>query len=265
VRVCGRAAGSWWGPRGATRLSSGEHATVYAMAVTARVPVAMVLPVPVREGLGDQGLRFLDLSGYSRFFKDLDALFPRLHGRGRGKSLLIGSRAVPLKVHRVGAFVASYVPTEQDFDRLDPQFRVPAALGDLLFPRYPGWGYAVFQLAEDSLPQKVHPMAYAYQPRDLGRLFYPTVHVHDGRTVPEREHFDHTLYTQSDVFPCGWESGPLVPGQIHLDLERTQGLVRAEQPFHRIRIHGVRPNRDLVLLGPPRPVLEDFGSRSSRG
>ena len=52
-----------------------------------------------------------------------------------------------LKVHSVGKFVASFVPSQSDFDRLDPQFVIPKESWAKL-PEYQDFGFAVFQLKE---------------------------------------------------------------------------------------------------------------------
>jgi hypothetical protein len=40
-------------------------------------------------------------------------------------------------------------------------------------------------------------MALSFPVREGGKLFFPTVHIHDGKVHPT-ERFDHTLYAQWD-------------------------------------------------------------------
>ena len=71
-------------------------------------------------------MRFVSLKRHSRMFEELDDLFEK----GRSCS----RQPAPLAVQQVGSFIASYVPTRADFDRLDPRFRVPDELFDAAQP-----------------------------------------------------------------------------------------------------------------------------------
>lgn len=165
---------------------------VYDMRVRASEPVAMVLPLHVVPGSGADALRFVDLSGMPGLFDDLERTFaPQTLARGPAPR-----PAAPLKVERVGAFEASYVPTLADFGRLDPRFRVDEALWRRL-PGYAAAGFAVFKLRAGE--QRVHPMAFEYAARWPTWLFFPTVHIHDG-TLAEQADFDHSLYFQGYDF-----------------------------------------------------------------
>ena len=64
-----------------------------------------------------------------------------------------------------------------DFARLDERFRLPEVLFDAV-PHYVDYGFAVFQLRPGNVT--VHPMALTFPTRAPDRLFFPTVHVHDG-------------------------------------------------------------------------------------
>jgi hypothetical protein len=77
----------------------------------------------------------------------------------------------------VGNFVASVVPTVEDFRRLDPQFSIsPEIWGKI--PDYQDYSFVVFQLEE--LKGRPHPMAFEFETRHQENLFFPTVHIHDG-------------------------------------------------------------------------------------
>ncbi len=193
----------------ARSLPSGRQNLVYSMNVAARSPVAMILPLPVPPGAGEDAVRFIDMKDYPRFFHDLDRAFPPLvipaskGGWGGGGGSTVRPKLV---VHEVGDFVASFVPTQNDFDRLDERFRLSDAIWDAL-PKYRDYGFAVFQLADLGTrglagrlfgwakKKTIHPMAFEFPRRDASELFFPTVHVHDG-VVRERARFDHQLYAQ---------------------------------------------------------------------
>lgn len=242
-------------------VTRGNHALVYSMAVDAREPVAMILPVPVLKGSGDDAIIFVNLQDYPDFFRDLDKCFERERGghrqlRGMAKSL----NRDKLVVHSVGGFVASYVPSVPDFDRLDEQFRLPIAIWDQL-PKYQDYGFAVFQLKAEAKLNKIHPMAYTYPADNPDQLFFPTYHIHDGDLESEAE-YDHMLYYQpSETFPHFERNKAFVAGDYlptaFMSLEKTKGLV-AEEPIVRRRVnvrmlncdHIVESNGSLSLVGP---------------
>lgn len=233
----------------------------YGMEVAARRPVAMILPLPVPPGSGEDALRFVDLSGYPRLFEDLDRGFPPAYvpreldeQPSRG-----GIRQQALVVHEVGDFVASFVPRVSDFARLDRRFRLPDAVWGAL-PQYGDWGFAVFALKDLGggwllrriRRKKIHPMAFEFPRRRSDALFFPTVHVHDGEVHAQAE-FDHTMYYQADAALRGdfdaravtQTAGEAVGAFV--DVPRTAGLVDAEAPVHRLLVRGTHPNRDTLL------------------
>src|SRR5208282_3784680 len=107
------------------------------------------------------------------------------------------------------------VPTMDDWDRLDERFRLPTGVFDGV-PQYRDYGFAVFKLKAtrpkswlaflglDFSSQAIHPMAFEFPRADPDRLFFPTVHVHDGKFHPTA-YFDHTLYFQRLGDPGDWK------------------------------------------------------------
>ena len=166
---------------------------VYSMKVDAAEPLAMGLPIPVVEGVKETDLRFINLEKYPKFFEDMNSGFPVLMTTSYDVNSIAPRVAtkVPLAVIQVGSFEASFVPTANDFSRLDERFRLPPQSFDKL-KGYSKFGFAVFKLKAGN--QKVHPMAFEY-PSSSPRLFFPTVHIHDGK-VHDRATFDHDLYCQ---------------------------------------------------------------------
>lgn len=96
------------------------------MNVAALAPVAMILPLPVPPRAPDDAVRFIDMKRYASFFADLDRAFRSLATASRGGAFRMAPKAhrPRLVVHEVGDFVASFVPSRADFDRLDPRFRL---------------------------------------------------------------------------------------------------------------------------------------------
>jgi hypothetical protein len=243
----------------ACEVEAGVHGTAYSMQVQNPTPVAMILPVPVLRDTGDDALTFLDLGGYDDFFDDLAACAnPPSRAVGSGK----GYQTPParLKVHEVGDYVASYVPSIPAFDRLDPMFRLdPSAWAEL--PAYAVFGFAVFQLKPGVGKKRIHPMAYRYPAANPSELFFPTVHIHDGRNPTPFAHFDHNLYFQhsptfgrTPTFLTAHRlSAYLLPGDVMgPKIRRTQGLVKPDRPIEQIRLRGKRSNKDHILAPDPR-------------
>ncbi len=98
--------------------------------------------------------------------------------------------------------------------RLDPRFRLPEVLFDAV-PAYADHGFAVFQLEPGNVT--VHPMAMNFLTREPQRLFFPTVHVHDGTFHPTAK-FDHTLYYQLEGGPYENLVSPMKPQQDYAGL-----------------------------------------------
>jgi len=264
----------------ARRIDDRRQALVYAMTIAADEPLAMVLPLPVVPGGGDDAVAFVDLSGYPDFFADCARAFPEptaMIGRGM---MFAAQAAVPktLAVHAVGDFVASYVPSPADFARLDPRFRLPdGALA--AHAEYADYGFAVFQLAPHAIataatPAKrrwwqrkppppppaddgaatIHPMAFTFPSRLApGALYFPTLHLHDGAAVPREADYDHALYCQTDdeilarTFAWRASDGAL---DRRVDVDRAEGMIARRAPAYRRTIYGLQRNCDHVIEAP---------------
>lgn len=196
-------------------LPEGRQLVVYETAFAAAADLAMVLPIPVRQPSGDDAIRFLDLVHLPAFFDRLDRAIGKDHVARFGALPGGGAyRAQPLAVHDVGMFEASFVPTRRDFGRLDPRFRLSDAVLDALDARG-DHGFVVVQLARTARVTRVHPFAFTFSTRDVERVFFPTVHVHDNELHDTAE-FDHALYTtegaRASTFACfGLEDGAAIP------------------------------------------------------
>lgn len=232
----------------ARRIDPKTQALVYQMDFGSKGDVAMILPLPVAADAIDGGVHFIDLSGWADLFTRLDALFPRPEAGVRKNLARAAGPMQSLPVLRVGSFEASVVPSPAEFVRLDSRFRMPPSFFAAL-PAYRDYAFAVFKLAP-GLEQRVHPMALRFATRDPLRLFFPTVHVHDGR-VHRRAAFDHALYWQVADKPAAAEQvadppthaqlggvdGRWPPGDV---LSTNEWLVRCE-------LRGSLPNIDTWI------------------
>jgi hypothetical protein len=239
--------------------TQGRQLLVYGMNVSVRASLAMVLPLPTPPRAPESAVQFIDLTAYPSLFHDLDLAFPPIPPPaavdGRVTVLLDvpGSR---LPVHEVGSFEASFVPSRDDFGRLDRRFRLSEDLWRAL-PGYHDWGFAVFRLKRTARMTRIHPMAFAFPRREADQLFFPTVHVHDGQVEPWAD-FNHWLYCQdaderrmeewywSFHSAEGWERSSLPLGEV-VDLARASDLVRADLPCYRVGLRGTYRNEDVVI------------------
>ena len=231
----------------ARMVAPARQGLVYAMHVDTPAEVAMVLPLPVVAGSAEDAVKFIDLSKFPHFFSSLDKGFPSPAGGDPfANSLGPPTRSAPLKVHQVGSFEASYVPKMADFSRLDARFRLPEGSLEKV-GLYQDYGFAVFKFKPGK--QKVHPMALTFPSRFADRLFFPTVHIHDGE-VHEKETFDHNLYAQC-LLRGGrallqWEesnANAIVFAQAGL----SEGLIDATKHVYRLKLEGELKNEDHFL------------------
>lgn len=226
---------------------------VYKMELNAKKDLAMVLPLPVKHGTGEKGVKFLDLERYPDFFEDMESGFPapvpKCDSMGISAPMPASAGRSILEVVQVGDFEASFVPTEKDFARLDARFRLPAGVWAKL-GIYKKWGFAVFKLKPGH--QNVHPMAFTFPREDAQSLFFPTVHIHDGK-VHEKADFDHTLYCQlregepmkrSDEHE--WRESP-AHARSFVKTWKSQGIVEPDSHCFRTTMNGMLANKDTLI------------------
>lgn len=220
----------------------GRQLLAYAMDFTAREPVAMVLPLPV-DRRDPVPLRFVDHPESDALFGGLEQAFVPREGVRLGLTKSARGFEEPLPVLEVGDYVASWVPTVDRFEDLDPRFRLPH---DLVagVAGWSTWGFAVFAL-KPGLRLAVRPMVLEFARSDPRTLFFPTVHVHDGELHPTAV-FDHTLYlqpTRRERYALGdWDesAGPA-------SRTVTSDLVVPDAHLYRRFVRGLLPNEDTQL------------------
>ncbi len=227
---------------------AGRQFVVYSMTVNMAKPLAMVLPLPVKKGSDEKAVRFIDLENHQNFFSDLDAGFPKPMPNDSGPVPLLesaGLRTQKLEVVQVGNFEASFVPTVKDFNRLDSRFKLPTELFAKM-PDYKHFGFAVFKLKPGS--QTVHPMAFEF-PTAQEKLFFPTVHIHDGK-VHARAKFDHVLYCQpsdhTHLKLSKWEESEKLANSF-VNVKKSAGIIAADEHCYKLEMHGLLTNRDMLV------------------
>lgn len=222
---------------------AGRQVLVYGMQLDAPEELAMILPLPVGKDAREDALAFVNLEKYPQFFDDLEAGFPQPAALSFG----IPPRSAPkLAVVEVGSFVASFVPTIGDFERLDARFRLPPGVWEKI-GAYADYGFAVFQLRKGRA--RIHPMAFTFPSALGGQLYFPTVHIHDGK-VHARAEFDHLLYCQAAQMGRAalveWRASDL-PAARFVDVARALKLVLGDRHVYRRGIHGLQKNEDVLL------------------
>jgi hypothetical protein len=235
---------------------------VYSMHLRAEDRSAMILPIPI--AAGTDAIVFRDLSTVPDLFAVLARGFPLARDLEDELLDLDDLSAPPLPVHRVGSFEASFVPTRAGFARVAPRFRLSDDVWRQL-PAYDDWGFVVFQFKPGA--QDVHPMAFEFPSRFPDWLYFPTVHVHDGR-MHASAMFDHQLYLQGlprvayrdivfgQALPdarefnyCGEASvGPA--GTFVSAAAVDAGVVDDHLPLLRLSLSGPLPNEDTWLREP---------------
>jgi hypothetical protein len=224
----------------------GRQFLVYSMQIDAKEDLAMILPIPVPKDSKENAVRFINLEEYPRFFTELRAGFPApvsLSAASRAKAEAPPNK---LAVVEVGSFEASFVPALKDFARLDERFRLPTEVWEKL-PQYKNYGFTVFKLKKGA--SKVHPMAFEFPRANPDKLFFPTVHIHDGK-IHARAKFDHALYCQragnDKVDLNEWEESTQ-PAGLFMNLTKAKGLFVAEEHCYLKQLRGQHKNEDVIL------------------
>lgn len=256
------------------RLSgTGTQFLAYQMNYKSPDENAMILPIPVQQPAGEEALKFISLENYETFFADLADGFPYESRGGVGCSMdpTAAVDSMALEVFKVGNYIASFVPTIADFDRLDEKFTLPREVWQSV-PGYENFGFAVFQLAAGSL--KPHPMAFEFKTGSKD-VFFPTIHIHDGE-VHEAEHFDHALYLQHaglDSKVGGYRNADIEskstglirskhPASRFADVEKATGLIDGDLLVHRKFFNGMLPNTDTTFAITGDPLRRSFNLRA---
>jgi hypothetical protein len=218
---------------------------VYSMKFASAADVAMILPIPTPKGSAEDAVKFVNLEKYPTFFADLKSGFPVKKDRGP-PDIKNAPGGLGLKVVEVGDFVASFVPSVKDFDRLDKQFRLPEGVWEKL-PQYKDFGFAVFKLKKTGTDaSKVHPMAFEFPRADKRVLFFPTVHIHDGK-VSAKAGFDHALYCQvSGEAPMHWDETDGLADSF-VKVKETLGIVDGTAHVYRKQMRGTFDNKDVLV------------------
>jgi hypothetical protein len=224
----------------------GKQFLVYSMFLSAKAELSMILPIPTPKKSKEDAVRFINLKGYPDFFADMLKGFPtREPDQSNSGSDSGGGSDEPkkLEVVTVGSFEASFVPEVKDFSRLDERFRLPTKTWNEL-PAYKDYGFVVFKLKKGKA--KVHPMAFEFPRAEKKKLFFPTVHIHDGK-VHKTASFDHALYCQtSGEDTTSWKESPQ-PAGFFLKIAKTAGMVEKNNHVYQRLIKGKKKNEDVWL------------------
>ena len=124
--------------------------------------------------------------------------------------------------------------------------RLPDGTWDKL-PAYAKFGFAVFKLKKGQ--HDVHPMAFRFPRANRRKLFFPTVHIHDGQ-VHARAKFDHVLYCQPGDHDLPtlnrWKESPGHPDSF-MQIEKTKKIVNPTAHVYRKSLRGTLKNTDTLV------------------
>ena len=223
----------------------GRQFLVYSMEFAAEEDLAMILPIPTPKASAEDAVKFISLKKYDAFFADLRKGFLEPRGAKKDAPPAPGLGAA-LPVVEVGDFIASFVPAVKDFARLDEKFRLPAGVWDKL-PQYKEFGFAVFKLKKPTEnTSRPHPMAFEFPRADPKVLFFPTVHIHDGK-VTEKAEFDHMLYCQvSGDAPLKWDESEAL-ADAFVKVKAAEGIVDGDAHMYRKLMKGRFDNKDVLV------------------
>jgi hypothetical protein len=236
--------------------------TVYSNKVNTAGGNAMILPVP--KGGRAASVRFHDLSAYPNLFEDCAKCFAaaRVSKGALGWGALTDSYELSnstLRVHDVGSYRASIVPTLDDFSRLDASvFSLSPAIGDVLRQSYGSeFEFIVCQLQSGS--HEYHPFAYSHDVSGSA-LFVPTLHEHghkQGQGQEQDPDWDHTIYSigtgERWHDSHEWRRKPVSALQLS---KLPAGFDYRVDSMNRKSITGDYPNMDLVMSFSMPSVLQ---------
>jgi hypothetical protein len=227
--------------------NEGRQFLVYSMTLSAKEDLAMILPIPVPKQSKDDAVHFVNLEKYPDFFPDLLKGFPPPPSRAKnGETFGLAAANKPLPVVEVGSFEASFVPGIKDFERLDERFCLPTSVWEKV-PLYKDYGFTVFKLKKGA--KTIHPMAFEFPRAKPEKLFFPTVHIHDGK-VYDSAMFDHLLFCQrseSETDPIlKWEESTQ-PARFFMKIDKSQGLLDPDGHCYKRGIRGRQKNEDFLV------------------
>ena len=264
------------------RVSGNVEYLAYSMNVAAEMDVAMILPIPAvlpdktnlinnigSSGytLSKDGIIFLDLSDYPELFKDLESPF-QVTTREFDNLSFSASKGV-LAVEQVGDYICTFVPTNNDWDRIDPQFKLSNDTWAKLNYQE-NYSFVVVQLnIIEKFPKmnvlgksnrvkpsarvekkKFHPIAFIFETQFPNWIYFPTTHVHDGQ-VHDREEFNHNFYFQSleikKPHEAGFEKSGSTAGAF-VNIAKAKGLVEPNQLILKSTMNGTFPNLDTWVI-----------------
>ncbi len=101
---------------------------------------------------------------------------------------------------------------------------MPAGTWDKL-PQYRNYGFAVFKLKKGE--HKMHPMAFEFPRADKSKLFFPTVHIHDGKVHSTKRISIMLSYCQEWDTRTRWDESPQPAEFFMKKLDQTKGIVTA--------------------------------------
>lgn len=191
------------------RIEGPRQYLVYKMVFSSDEDLAMILPIPVSTGSGEDAVSFISMEDHPDFFNMLSVLFPTPEGEDEVGNVSFEDPVAEevLNVHQVGYFDASFVPNIQDFSRLDEGFRLPGHVLEQ-FPGGANYGFVVFKLSKGHT-QEVHLWLFRFQRACRTHYFFrPCMSMTVNFTKPQTS---ITFFSASIPVPSRARKNPPIP------------------------------------------------------
>jgi hypothetical protein len=226
--------------------------TVYSNEVSSSVENMMVLPVP---SYNQSDIQFMDLSNNKNIFRILENA-TTMQTRGSDMSW---SRPKSLKVHDVGSYKASIIPSLDEFKDLDKSVfskDLPEEFLQIL-KKYYSENYVFIACILKTGSSEYHPFGYI-SPIINNQLFVPTRHVHNEHEETMSD-WDHSIYfanySSSKLTGSSYNGStlfaqpyPKIYRQKDLDLNLNRDLFDYDiETLQKIIINGSYSNGDIVV------------------
>jgi hypothetical protein len=227
----------------ARAAKDGRQFLAYNFRYEADDDFALILPLPTPPETLPTDVRFIDLSGYDAFFRDLRRGFPTPPGETEKMSLtdrIIEKVRDWLDIDTTQAAI-TFAPNHAALSHIQDQFQLTADVLRLL-ERFDKAGFVCLKLAAGT--NRVPPMAFEFPRRRSTELFFPTA-LAIGADLDATAAFNYQLFCQAGRLPPEWRSVQPAPNVMKAD--KTRGLIDPDQPIGWRALVGPQANLDTFI------------------
>lgn len=223
--------------------TDGRQFLAYNFRYEAEADFALILPLPTPPESPANDVRFIDLSGYDAFFRDLRRGFPSLQPEAEKVSLtdrILEKVRDWLDIDTTQAAIA-FAPNHAALSHIQDQFQLTANVLRLL-ERFGDAGFVCLKLAAGT--NRVPPMAFEFPRRRSAELFFPTA-LAIGAEFHATATFNYHLFCQAERLPLDWRRTRVAREVMKVD--KTRGLIDPDQPIGWRALIGPQVNLDTIV------------------